>query len=51
MTSATVLVVLLLGSVVLFSVICVAALLAVSRKWKSPEDAQANDGRSRGSRR
>lgn len=50
MTSATVLVVLLLGSVVLFSVICVAALLALRKQWMNPEDAQSNGekpGRSR----
>ncbi|HEV8193792.1 MAG TPA: hypothetical protein VGP82_20255 [Ktedonobacterales bacterium] len=51
MASATVLVVLLLGSVVLFSVICVAALLALRRQWNNTEDTQSSSGRPTRSRR
>jgi hypothetical protein len=51
MASATVLVVLLLVSVVLFSAICLLALLALRRKWSNPEEAPSNSERPARSRR
>lgn len=51
MTSATVLVVLLLGSVILFSIICVGVLLALRKQWSPPEDAQSTSEKPVRSRR
>ena len=45
MMSATILVVLLLVSVVVFSIVCIVALLALRRRWSTPEDSQSPNGR------
>jgi hypothetical protein len=48
MTSAMVLVVLLLGSVVLLSVILVAALVMMRGQWDRTTDARSSDRRTHG---